>query len=60
MALSQKALSRGPQLGDGDNTRSFLCGKNNDVNEWKIYEVYWEQQIPIMRITGIVAKEEKL
>lgn len=42
MAFSQKALSRGSQLGDGDYTRSFLCGKNKDVNEWKIYEVYWE------------------
>lgn len=42
MSHSQKALNLGPQLGDGDYIRSFLCGKSESVDEWKIYEVYWE------------------
>lgn len=42
MTHSQEALNRGPQLGDGEYVRLFLCGKGKDVKEWKIYEVYWE------------------
>ncbi|NCC15081.1 MAG: hypothetical protein EOM28_01825 [Clostridia bacterium] len=41
MALSQAALERGPQLGDGEYTRGFLCGKKTDDDIWKIYNIYW-------------------
>lgn len=40
MAWSEAALKRGPQLGDGDYDRGFLCGKDAQ-GSWKLYEVYW-------------------
>ena len=30
------------QLGNGDYTFYFLCGKAGDNGSWKIYEVFWE------------------
>ncbi|MDD4844858.1 MAG: hypothetical protein PHU31_11120 [Anaerotignum sp.] len=41
MEWSKAALDRGPQLGNGEYTRLFLCGKNSDDDSWKIYEIYW-------------------
>lgn len=40
MAWSEAALKKGPQLGDGDYDRGFLCGKDAQ-GSWKLYEVYW-------------------
>lgn len=40
MTWSPAALARGPQLGDGDYTRIFLCGREPGA-DWKIYEIYW-------------------
>ena len=41
MTWSEAALERGPQLGNGEYIRLFLCGKNSDDDSWKIYEIYW-------------------
>lgn len=37
---NEKSLSMGPQTGDGEVTRYYLLGKNED--SYKIIEVYWE------------------
>lgn len=37
---NEKALSMGPQVGDGEVKRYFLLGKKDD--SYKIIEVYWE------------------
>lgn len=42
MTHSEKSFNQGPQLGDGDYTRLFLCGQKKGIDAWKIYEVYWE------------------
>lgn len=41
MAWSEKALERGPQIGDGRYTRYYLCGREAGGDDWKIYEVIW-------------------
>ena len=41
MTHSEKALELGPQLGNGDYTNYYLCGKVNGQTEWKIYGFYW-------------------
>ncbi len=41
MTWSEAALERGPQLGNGEYIRLFLCGKVSDDDSWKIYEIYW-------------------
>lgn len=41
MVHSKKSLELGPQLGNGDYIRGFLCGKQNENDQWKMYEIYW-------------------
>ncbi|MFV0517452.1 MAG: hypothetical protein ACK5MV_08645 [Aminipila sp.] len=38
---NQAALQAVPQLGDGEYTRYFLMARQNDTQQFKIYEVYW-------------------
>lgn len=33
----------GPQLGEGRYKRYYLVGKTNADDEWKIYDVYWDE-----------------
>lgn len=39
LAWSESVLKQGPQLGDGEYTRVFLCGRNAE-EEWRIYKIY--------------------
>ena len=38
---SEKALSMGPQLGNGRYERLYLLGKTEGEDGWKLYECYW-------------------
>lgn len=44
MQWSEGALKRGPQLGNGEYRRLFLCGKKSDDDKWRIYEIYWADE----------------
>lgn len=38
---SEKALSMGPQLGNGRYERLYLVGKTSEDDNWRIYECFW-------------------
>lgn len=37
-----KSLSMGPQIGDGRHTRYYMVATTQNVDDYKIYDVYWE------------------
>ena len=42
---TEKALSLGPQLGDGRYERLYLVGKTAEDDNWKIYECFWGEYV---------------
>ena len=39
---NEKSLSLSPQLGDGRYIRYYILGKTSESDNFKIYDVYWD------------------